>query len=174
MQMGQAFRPEHASRPTLVVGGAGFIGAQVVEALLARGCEVRVLDDLSGGRATALPLHDPSLELRIGDMLDPESVAEAMEGMRWCVHLAAMPARAGQDAYEVALSNILGFINVLDGAQQHRVDRLVYASSAAIYGDAGDRPLAEDHAPRPLGPQGMEKLVMEGYAELYARQHALP
>jgi UDP-glucose 4-epimerase len=161
--------------PTLIVGGAGFIGTQVVEALLARGCAVRVLDDLSSGRATTLPLHDPGLELRIGDMHDAGTVGQAMEGMRWCVHLAAAPAplRTLQDPYETALSNILGFINVLEAARQHRVERLVYASSAAVYGDAPDQPLAEDVAPRPVAPAGMEKLVVEGYAELYARQYGL-
>ena len=164
-----------ADRPILVTGGAGFLGSHVTEALLAAGAQVRVLDDLSTGRVGDLPLHDPNLELRIGDVHDPEVIAEAMRGMHACMHLATKPRphRSGQDPYEVALSNILGFINVLEAAQQHRLARLVYASSDAVYGDASDAPLAEDRAPQPAGPHGMEKLVMEGYAELYARQYGL-
>jgi UDP-glucose 4-epimerase len=173
--MGQAHPLKIRSRPTLVVGGAGFIGARVVEALLAAGAEVRVFDDLSSGRATSLPLHDPNLELRIGDMHEPATLDEAMRGMKACVHLAAarVPRRALRDPYETALSNILGFINVLDAARRHHVERLVYASSAAVYGDAPDVPLAENTPARPISPLGMEKLVAEGYAELYARQYRL-
>ena len=164
----QAHRP--ASAPCLVTGGAGFIGSHVAEALLARGTEVRVLDDLSGGRASHLPLHDPNLELRVGDVLDYATVAQAMAGVRRCVHLAARPVRTARDPYEAALSNILGFVNVLQAANAHRLERVVYASSAEVYGEGGDAPLAEDQESRPLGPAAMEKLVAEAYAALYRAQ----
>lgn len=164
--------PRKPPGPLLVTGGAGRIGARVVETLLAQGHEVRVLDDLSSGRASSLPLHDPNLDLRAGDVLDPEAVSAAMSGARACVHLAATPPRPGADPYPVTLSNILAFINVLEAARRHRLPRLVYASSAAVYGDAACPP-AEKTPPRPCGPEGMEKLVAEGYAELYARRHGL-
>jgi UDP-glucose 4-epimerase len=158
---------------TLVTGGAGFIGSHVVESLLRRGTEVRVLDDLSTGRASHVPVHDPNLELRTGDVLDPGIVATAMRGVRACVHLAAQPRpRAGADPYEATLSNILGFLNVLEAARQARVQRVVYASSAAVYGDA-QAPFSEATPPRPVTPQGIEKLVVEGYAELYRRRYGM-
>jgi UDP-glucose 4-epimerase len=156
--------------PCLVTGGAGFIGSHVVEALLERGAEVRVLDDLSGGRAANLPLHDPNLELRAGDVLDCATVASAFAGMRSCVHLAAQTVRGARDPHEVALANVVGFVNVLQAAHAHGVARVVYASSAAVYGEAGDGPLAEDRAPAPRGPAAMEKLIMEAYAALYHAQ----
>jgi UDP-glucose 4-epimerase len=163
-----------APESTLIVGGAGFIGSHIAEALLARGGEVRVLDDLSVGRTSSLLLHDPNLELRAGDMLDYAAVHDAMAGMHACVHVAARPLRGSSNPYEAALSNILGFINVLEAARAHRIGRLVYASSAAVYGTAGDRPLSEDTTPAPVTPDGLEKLVAEGYAAMYGRQYRLP
>ena len=165
--------PPRARGPIVVTGGAGFIGSHVVEALLARGHEVRVLDDLSSGRAAHLPQHDPNLELRTGDILDAGTVASALKGASACIHLAAQlaPARSGADPYEATLGNILGFINVLEAARQRRVMRLVYASSAAVYGDGAA--CSERTPPQPTSPEGMEKLVAEGYAALYARRHGL-
>lgn len=157
--------------PILVTGGAGRVGAHVVEALLARGFEVRVLDDLSSGRASRLPLHDPNLELRTGDVLDAAAVSAAMKGARACVHLAAQPGpvRPGADPYEATLGNVLGFTNVLEAARLHGVGRVVFGSSCAVYGDAPER----SARPQPDGPEGMEKLIAEAYAELYARRYGL-
>lgn len=167
--------PAPSAVATLVIGGAGFIGSHTVEALLARGDEVRVLDDLSTGRSQNLPTQDPNLELMVGDTLDPCTVREAMKGMRRCLHLAARAPRlqAAEAGYEVALCNILGFLNVLEAACEHGIERLVYASSAAIYGDSERLPLSENTPPRPVNPAGIEKLVAEAYAGLYRRQHGL-
>ena len=163
------------SGPILVTGGAGFIGSHVVDALLARGNEVRVLDDLSTGSPDNLPLHDPNLELRTGDLADTAVVASAMRGMRACIHLAARPgpARVGVDPYEITLANVGGFINLLEAARLHGVRRVVFASAAAVYGEAPERPFTEATRARPTTPQGIEKLLAEGYAALYARQHGL-
>src|SRR2546423_9606086 len=107
-------------RPTLVIGGAGFIGSHTVEALLAQGCEVRVLDDLSAGKLQNLPIEHPNLQLIVGDILDYPTVRDAMDGVRWCVHLAAQvsAARSIEDPYDSAMRNILGFINVLEAARE--------------------------------------------------------
>jgi UDP-glucose 4-epimerase len=160
---------------TLVTGGAGFIGSHVVDALLARGEEVRVLDDLSSGSVDNLPLHEPRLDLRVGDVGDPLVVASAMRGVRSCIHLAAQPApaRPDVDPYDLTLANLLGLINVLEAARQQDVHRVVFASSAEVYGDAPARPFTEATRPQPTGPRGMEKLLAEGYAALYARQYSL-
>ena len=161
--------------PVLVTGGAGFIGSHVVEALLARGAEVRVLDDLSRGSADHLPLHDPNLELRIGDLADAAACASAMRGARACIHLAAHtgPALPGVDPYHVSLANVLGFINVLEAARRHRVRRVAFASSAAVYGEAPERPFSDATRPRPVGPEGIDKLLAEGYATLFSRRFGL-
>lgn len=156
--------------PTLVVGGAGFIGSHVVEALLAAGGEVRVLDDLSGGRASNLPLHDPNLELRVGDMLDAPTVSAAMDGMARVVHLAAQRPRSGRDPYEAELANVLGFVNVLDAAQLRGIQRVVFASSAEVYGQGEDAPRDEEGPTAPVTAEGQARLVSEAYADFYCRE----
>lgn len=160
---------------TLVIGGAGFIGSHVVEALLAQGHVVRVLDNLSTGKLGNLPLNHPDLELKIGSILDYETVQNALFGMRNCVMLAAQVSAAlsVEMPYESASSNILGFINVLQSARALRLHRLVYASSAAVYGDCSNLPLVETETPKPVNPYGLEKHVDELYADLYSRQYDL-
>lgn len=159
--------------PTLVIGGAGFIGSHVVDALLAAGGEVRVLDDLSVGRTDRLPLQDPNLELRIGDVMDPATVAQAMDGTARVLHLASQPPRANRDPYEAELANVLGFVNVLDAALLRGVSRVVYASSAAVYGQGEDAARREEDAAAPVSAEGQARLVMEAYADFYAREHGL-
>jgi UDP-glucose 4-epimerase len=160
---------------TLVIGGAGFIGSHVVEALLDRGCKVRVLDDLSTGKLSNLPINHPNLELRIGSILEYEDVYDAMHGMRRCIHLAAQVSAplSVEQPRESAMRNVIGFINVLEAVRVLHIERLVYASSAAVYGDNINLPLMEDEAPKPNNPYGLEKHVDELYADLYARQYGL-
>lgn len=160
---------------TLVIGGAGFIGSHVVETLLAQGHTVRVLDNLSTGKLTNLPLNHPDLELKIGSILDYETVQNAMFGMRNCVMLAAQVSAAlsVEQPYESATSNVLGFINVLQSARALRLHRLIYASSAAVYGDCSNLPLEESEVPKPINPYGLEKHIDELYADLYSRQYDL-
>jgi UDP-glucose 4-epimerase len=163
------------SGPVLVTGGAGFIGSHVVEALLERGNEVRVLDDLSTGHAEHLPLHDPNLELQVGDVTDRDAMLAALRGVRACIHLAAQPAAARPtvDPYDTALANVTGFINLLDAARLQRVKRVLFASGDSVYGEAPEPPFAENTARHPTGPDGMEKLLAEGYATLFASRHGL-
>ncbi|MGH8462189.1 MAG: NAD-dependent epimerase/dehydratase family protein [Stenotrophobium sp.] len=159
----------------LVIGGAGFIGSHVVEALLGKGWAVRVFDDLSTGKLQNLPLNHPDLELRIGNILDHASLRDAMRDIHRCIHLAAQvsAARSVEEPRESALCNVLGFINVLEGARHLQMKRLVYASSAAVYGDCPNLPLAEEETPQPVNPYGLEKHVDELYADLYFRQYGL-
>jgi UDP-glucose 4-epimerase len=155
----------------LVTGGAGFIGSHTVDALLARGVPVRVLDDLSSGRRGHLPMDDPQLEFIQGDIRDPAAVNAAMQGVSHCLHLAAQVSVTAslQDPRASAERNILGFVTVLEAARMARVRRFVFASSAAVYGDPATLPLTEDAAVKPLSPYGLEKLVNEHYADLYRR-----
>lgn len=159
----------------LVVGGAGFIGSHSVEALLEAGCRVRVLDNLSTGSARNLPLSHERLELIIGDMQDADTVRQCMSDVQWCLHLAAQVSVASsvEDPHNSARQNILGYINVLKEARDAGVQRLVYASSAAVYGDLQTLPLSEQLTPSPTSPYGLEKRVDELYADLYHRSHGL-
>jgi len=161
--------------PVLVVGGAGFIGSHTVDALLAAGYRVRVLDDLSSGKPENLPEIRNGLELVVGDVRDALTVKRAMRGMRGCIHLAAQvsAALAVDEPQESAMRNILGFINVIEAVRTHHVPRLVYASSAAVYGESQNLPLDEEEALQPTNPYGLEKQVDELYAGLYARLHGL-
>jgi len=153
----------------LVTGGAGFIGSHSVERLLARGCRVRVLDNLSDGKRGNLPLNHPNLELMIGDITNPDDVDAAMDGMHRCLHLAAQTSvpKSVQSPEFSCKQNILGFVQVLNGCQRHQVKRLVYASSAAVYGDPEMLPVKESSPVSPTSPYGLEKQVNEQYAALY-------
>lgn len=156
----------------LITGGAGFIGSHTAEALLARGMQVRVLDNLSNGKAANLPaaaLTSGQLTLVEGDVRDAAAVDAAVQGMDAVLHLAAQVSVQRSVAEPVASSghNITGFLHVMDAVRRHRVARLVYASSAAVYGIPASLPLSEDATPGPLSPYGLEKLINDQYAELF-------
>jgi len=152
----------------LVTGGAGFIGSHSVDLLLQEGFKVRVLDNLSSGKRLNLPLSHPNLELQIGDVACIDDVSMAMHGMDRCLHLAAQVSVA-VSIENPALScqqNILGFSCVMQAAVEHGIKRLVYASSAAVYGDPLCLPIDESAILAPISPYGLEKKVNEQYAEL--------
>src|SRR3954454_23623970 len=136
----------------LITGGAGFIGAHVASALLARGARVRALDSLepqihSGGLRPAY--LDPEVELVVGDVRDPRAVARALREVDAVVHLAARVG-VGQSMYEIASYtsvNALGTATLLEALTAHEVRALVVASSMSIYGEgamveADQRPTA--------------------------------
>jgi len=152
----------------LVTGGAGFIGSHSVEALLGAGAEVVVLDDFSAGRRENLPAH-ARLAVIEGDIRDARAVNAAMQGASHVLHLAAqVSVRASvEDPAGSATRNVTGFLNVLDAARRLEVSRIVYASSAAVYGDPERLPLDEAAACRPSSPYGLEKLVDDQYARLF-------
>ena len=152
----------------LVTGGAGFIGSHSVELLLSQGFSVRVLDNLSSGKTSNLPLSDSNLELCIGDVTSVQDMYAAMEGVDACLHLAAQVSvdRSIQDPVFSCEQNILGFSSVMHAAVKQGVGRLVYASSAAVYGQPSSLPIAETAQPAPLSPYGLEKRVSEEYAGL--------
>jgi UDP-glucose 4-epimerase len=152
----------------LVTGGAGFIGSHTVEALLQAGARVRVLDNLSSGKRINLPAHE-RLQLMEADVRDPGAVHGAMHGVTHVLHLAAqVSVRASlEDPPHSASHNIAGFLNVLDAVRLRAGVRLVYASSAAVYGMPERLPLSEEAPCRPSSPYGLEKLVDDQYGALY-------
>ena len=157
----------------LVTGGAGFVGSHVVAGLIAQGTRVRVLDNLSTGQEQNLA--DSSVEFVAGDIRDPEILSGAMQGVRWVFHQAAMvsvPASMDDPlgCYEV---NLHGTLRVLWAAYQAGVQRVVVASSAAVYGEASV-PVEEESPKRPLSPYASSKLAMEQAAQLFTRAYGLP
>jgi UDP-glucose 4-epimerase len=156
-------------KKVLVTGGAGFIGSHTVDLLLERGISVRVLDNLSAGKRSNLPVDDPGLECLEGDIRDSRDVARAVEGVTHVLHLAAQVSVVNslEDPPNSADHNIMGFVVVLDAARHAGVERFVYASSAAIYGTPEHLPLDESAPLAPLSPYGLEKQVDEQYAALF-------
>lgn len=156
----------------LVTGGAGFIGSHLCDALLAAGRRVRVLDDLSTGHRANLP---DGVEFIEGDVADPETVARALEGVDACCHLAAIASveRGVQDWRGTHRVNLTATIALMDAIRARPIP-LVYASSAAVYGDCQDLPLSEAAPTRPLSAYGADKLGCELHAAVAAHVHAIP
>ena len=158
----------------LVTGGAGFIGSHSVEALLTEGAEVTVLDNFSCGKLANLP-QSTHLKFIQGDIRDAQAVEQAMQGMTHVLHLAAQVSVTASIADPVAsfAHNIQGFLNVLDAARRHKIKRVVYASSAAVYGTPLQLPLDESVATAPLSPYGLEKSINDQYAALYRQLYGV-
>lgn len=160
----------------LVTGGCGFIGSHLVEALLARGDRVRVLDDLSSGRRENLPR---GADLRIGDVTDGTIVADALEGVDGCFHLAAVASveRCSEDWLGTHRVNLTGTVTVFDRARRRAGNPplpVVYASSAAVYGDNDQLPLSENAQTQPLSAYGADKLACELHAQVAWSVHGVP
>jgi len=153
----------------LITGGAGFIGSHTADLLMQKGIAVRVLDNLSSGFRNNLPQQHELLEFVEGDIRDKETVNRCMQGISHCLHLAAQVSVVAslEDPEFSAQQNIVGFVNVIEAVKNHAVKRLVYASSAAIYGNPVVIPLPENVEKTQLSPYGVEKQVNEQYAELY-------
>lgn len=152
----------------LVTGGAGFIGSHTVEALLEAGLHPAVLDNLSRGRRENLP---DDIEFYQGDLRDAQTLSRVVEQFRprAVIHLAAqvdVQTSLGRPDEDMAV-NIGGTINLLEACRKYGVDKVVYASSAAVYGDPQYLPVDEQHPLRPLSPYGISKHTAEHYLEAY-------
>ena len=160
-----------SSMHVAVTGGAGFIGSHSVEALLAGGARVTVLDNFSTGNVEKLPGSGPRLSLIRGDIRSTADVARALRGVTHVLHLAAQVSvqASVEDPNASSSHNVVGFINVLDAARRLGVRRFVYASSAAVYGLPQALPLNEQSALAPISPYGLEKWIDERYADLYSQ-----
>lgn len=158
----------------LVTGGAGFIGSHLVERLLAAGHRVRVLDNLSSGKRGNLPV-DGGVELLVGDVREAADIARAMDRIEAVFHLAAVASvqASVDDPLNTHASNFIGTLNLLEEARRRGVERFVYASSAAVYGDTSELPVSEDSAVHPLSPYAADKLAGEHYLFFYARKYGL-
>lgn len=158
----------------LITGGAGFIGSHLVERLLALGHGVRVLDNLSTGKRENLPVAG-NIEFLQGDIRDVQMVRLAVGGVDAIVHLAAVASvqASVDDPVGTHASNFDGTLHLLEAARLGGVRRLLYASSAAVYGDNDELPLTEEAKPRPLTPYAADKLAGEYYLQFYAGKYGL-
>ncbi|WP_420598198.1 NAD-dependent epimerase/dehydratase family protein [Neptuniibacter sp.] len=159
----------------LITGGCGFIGSHLCDALVELGHKVRILDDLSTGVVDFLP---ESAELVIGDVADPGIVKGAMQDMDGCFHLAAIASveRSNKDWCGTHKINQQGTVNVLDAARHCNKSPVpvIYASSAAVYGDNATVPLDESSVPRPISAYGADKLGSELHARVAWLNHKVP
>jgi UDP-glucose 4-epimerase len=153
----------------LVTGGGGFIGSNLVRALLERGDDVRVLDNFSTGLRTNLDGLD--VEIVEGELRSYERVHNAVRGMEIVFHLGALGSvpRSVQDPLTSSAVNVEGTLNVMLAARDEGVRRVVFASSSSIYGNQTELPLREAMAADPISPYGVAKLAAERYCVSFSR-----
>ena len=159
----------------LVTGGAGFIGSNITHSLCARGEKVRVLDDFSTGREENLHGLEGRIDLRRGSITDPATVADAMQGVDYVFHEAALPSvqRSVENPIESDRVNTQGTLYVLDAARKAGVKRLVFAASSSAYGETPTLPKVETMAPDPLSPYAVTKLAGESYCKVFHVNYGL-
>jgi len=164
-----------AGRTVLVTGGAGFIGSHLVDALLADGNRVVVVDDLSSGREENV---SPQAVFHRLDICDGDGLMRICREYkpRYVLHQAAQISVSHSVRHPVddARTNVMGLLNVLEAARDIQVDKLVFASSGGVlYGDT-PTPAREDHPLAPQSPYGLSKMMGEKYLEFYWREYQLP
>jgi UDP-glucose 4-epimerase len=159
----------------LVTGGAGFIGSNLARALLARGDDVRVLDNFSTGNRGNLAGLDHDVELVEGDLRSYERVHAAVRGVEVVFHQGALPSvpRSVQDPLTTTAVNVEGTLNVLLAARDAGVRRIVNASSSSVYGDCGELPRTESQLPDPISPYAVAKLAAERFCTSFSRVYAM-
>ena len=156
----------------LVTGGAGFIGSHIVDALLAQGETVRVLDNFSTGNRSNLDGVD--IEVINGDICNDKTVRRVLSGITHVIHQAAFVSVPGSIADPLACNevNVTGTLNVLTASRDLGVRRVVFASSTAVYGEASG-PLRESSTLGPLSPYGVSKLAAERYCAAFTTSYGL-
>jgi len=156
----------------LVTGGAGFIGSNIVKRLLELGHEPVALDNISSGYRENLVPRVPFVE---GDTRDAAVVTEAVQGCEVVFHLAASVgnARSIADPQTDSAINVIGTLNVLEAARTEDVQRVVFSSSAGIFGELKRLPIAEDHPQDPDSPYGVSKLAAEKLCLVYNKLYGM-
>ncbi len=154
----------------LVTGGAGFIGSNIVERIVRMGAKVRVLDNLCTGNMENLAPFKDKIEFHKGDVRKEKDVREAVKGMDFVIHQAALRsvARSVEEPWESNDVNVTGTLNVLMRCKEEGVKRVVYASSSSAYGDCAEYPQSEKIAPNPISPYAVSKLAGEYYCRMFS------
>jgi UDP-glucose 4-epimerase len=160
----------------LITGGAGFIGSNLAEALVASGEKVRVFDNFSTGSMDNLSAIRDRVEIVEGDLRDLAAVRRALQGVRYVCHQAALRSveRSVDDPLSSNEVNVQGTMHLLVAAREAKtVRRLVYASSSSVYGDTEALPKSEDLTPSPISPYAVSKLAAEHYCRVFTRLYGL-
>lgn len=161
----------------LVTGGAGFIGSNISEALLAMGYKVRCLDNFSTGKRENIEsfLNHPNYELIEGDIQDFDTCLKATEGVDYVSHQAAWGSVPRSIAMPLVYEkiNIMGTLNMMEAAKQNGVKKFVYASSSSVYGDEPNLPKIEERVGKVLSPYALTKKTNEEYGRLYTKLYGL-
>jgi len=159
---------------TLVTGGAGFIGSNIVRLLVEEGHQVTVLDNLSSGYHCNLDPF-PAVQFIEGDVRDKATVNRAMEGVEVVIHAAASVgnARSIERPIEDSEINVIGTLRVLEAARQGGVRKIVHSSSAGVFGELKTLPIREDHPAEPDSPYGASKLAAEKLCLTYGKLYDL-
>jgi UDP-glucose 4-epimerase len=159
----------------LITGGAGFIGSNIAIEILKRGDSVRIIDNFATGRKINIePILD-QVELVDGDIRDFWTVSEAVDGVDYVLHQAALPSvpRSVKNPLTSNAVNIDGTLNILEASRQAGVKRVVSACSSSVYGESEVLPKVETMGPSPLSPYAVTKLAGEEYCKVYYRLYGL-
>ena len=159
-------------RTVLVTGGSGFIGSNLVDALIGCGLRVRTIDNFSTGNRAQV---NPEAELVESDIRNAKEIKPAFAGVDCVFHVAALPRvpLSIEMPLETHMVNVVGTLNVLTAAREEGVRRVVYSGSSSVYGDQPRLPLREDMCPNPLNPYALQKLTGEQYARMFHNFYGL-
>lgn len=159
----------------LITGGAGFIGSHTTELLVENGHEVTVVDDLSTGSRENLKAVEEKIDLVQLDIRNLKALSEACRGMDALIHLAAVSSVEKSILEPLATHevNTSGCLSVMEAARENKVQRVIFSSSAAVYGDDPEMPKTEDSPVRPLSPYAWHKLTGEFYGSNYRELHGV-
>ena len=165
------------NKTILITGGAGFIGSNLVEALLNRNYKVKVLDNFSTGKRENLDFckDNPNFELIEGDIRDYNTCFETSKNVDYIFHQAALGSvpRSIKNPIETTDVNIGGFVKILTAAKENKVKRFIYAASSSTYGDSIELPKIEERIGKPLSPYAITKYANELFAENFANIYGI-
>jgi UDP-glucose 4-epimerase len=159
----------------LVTGGAGFIGSNLVEELVRQGSQIRVIDNFATGKPENLTPFEGRIDFREVDIYDLKTLKEAVSGVDYVLHQAAIPSvpKSVIDPISSHNADLTGTLHVLWAAKEAGVKRLVYAASSSSYGDNPELPKREDMPSRAISPYGLMKYVGEEYCRLFTQLYGL-
>ena len=165
-------KKENPKGKVVVVGGAGFIGSHLTDALVEGGFEVHIIDNLSGGKNENI---NPKAVFHKADIRNLESIKPIIKGARFVFHCAALPRVQYSIEHPVETNevNVGGTLNVLIAAREGKVKRVIYSASSSAYGDQKTLPLVETMMPSPKSPYGLHKYVGELYCKVWYAAYGL-
>ena len=161
------------SKKIVVTGGAGFIGSNLVDALVGEGFDVHVIDNLSNGKRENV---NKKAKFYIKDIIDLKSIQPIVNGSQYVFHLAALPRvqYSIENPVESDTANVRGTLNVLVASKNAGVKRVIYSASSSVYGDQKKLPLKETMTPAPKSPYGLQKYIGELYCKTWSEVYGLP